>query len=285
MSRETEKCIVMKKSILILLLVAVLVSSCGTYAGQGAYVGGQFGAIIGSAIGGITDGRRGHDAGTLIGMAGGAVLGAVIGNAADRNREERIEELREERDRRMAQVLDQNNETADYQPEGVFDPNNGGDDRITFDPGTSTDTNTNTNVTSGVFGAPAPDATSVAPANTTANDVLVIRNATFRDASGDGVLTAGEECTISFEIMNRSGAPVYDVCPIVYDLTENKHIHISENLHIESIMPGKGIRYTAAIKGDSRLKEGTAHIRVGVMVKNVELEAQAKELNIATAKK
>ena len=258
----------MKKTILILLLAAVLVSSCGTYTGQGAYVGGQFGTIIGSAIGGITNGRRGHDAGTLIGMAGGAVIGAVVGSAADRNREQRVEELRRERDERLARVVEQDDTAADYQPEGVFDPNNGGDDRITFDPGTTA--NTGTNTVSGVFDA---------------NDVLVIRNATFRDASGDGVLTAGEECTISFEIMNRTGAPVYDVSPVVYDLTENKHIHISENLHIESIMPGKGIRYTAAIKGDSRLKEGTARIRVGVAVGNQEIESQAKELVIATKKK
>ena len=36
---------------------ALLLSSCGTYTGEGAYAGGTLGAILGSAIGGIS-GRR-----------------------------------------------------------------------------------------------------------------------------------------------------------------------------------------------------------------------------------
>ena len=264
----------MKKGILILICAGVLLSSCGTYTAEGAANGGYFGSLIGSMIGGITDGRRGSDIGGLVGLAGGAILGAAIGSAADRNREERIEELQRERDERLAQVLEQDNDATAYQPDGVFDPNNGGDDRITFD-----------STNSGVFPDEPATNSGVFSAERSTNDVLVIRHARFIDASGDGVLVAGEECTISFEIMNNSGAPVYNVTPTVYELTNNKHIHISENLRIESIMPGKGIRYTAAIKGDRKLKEGTANIRVGVMVNDQELTAQSKELAIQTRKK
>ena len=43
----------MKKPLILLFSSALLLSSCGTYTGSGAYVGGSFGSILGSAIGGI----------------------------------------------------------------------------------------------------------------------------------------------------------------------------------------------------------------------------------------
>ena len=73
----------MKKSTIILVGVVLLLSSCNTYTGAGAYTGGMFGSILGSAIGGITGGPRGSDVGAIVGMAGGAAIGAVIGSAAD----------------------------------------------------------------------------------------------------------------------------------------------------------------------------------------------------------
>ena len=74
----------MKKTLVVSVCGLLLLSSCGTYTGQGAYVGGSFGSIIGSAIGGIAGGWRGSDVGSLIGMAGGAAVGAAIGSAADK---------------------------------------------------------------------------------------------------------------------------------------------------------------------------------------------------------
>ena len=60
-----------------MLGVALLMSSCGTYTAEGAYVGAQFGTILGSAVGGISGGWRGSDIGAIVGMAGGAVVGAA----------------------------------------------------------------------------------------------------------------------------------------------------------------------------------------------------------------
>ena len=56
----------MKKSMMALTASAVLLSSCGTYTGQGAFAGATFGSVLGSAIGGISGGWRGHDIGTLL---------------------------------------------------------------------------------------------------------------------------------------------------------------------------------------------------------------------------
>ena len=47
----------MKKIAVLLVFGAALLSSCGTYTGEGAYLGGGAGAVLGSAIGGIAGGR------------------------------------------------------------------------------------------------------------------------------------------------------------------------------------------------------------------------------------
>lgn len=61
----------------------VLLSSCDTYTGTGAYTGATLGSILGSAIGGIAGGPRGSDYGTVVGMAVGAAVGGSVGAQAD----------------------------------------------------------------------------------------------------------------------------------------------------------------------------------------------------------
>lgn len=77
----------MKKNLIIIMIAALAVSSCGTYTGTGAYAGASLGGLIGSTIGCISGGHRGSDLGRLVGMAGGAAVGAAIGAAADQNRD------------------------------------------------------------------------------------------------------------------------------------------------------------------------------------------------------
>ena len=88
-----------------------------------------------------------------------------------------------------------------------------------------------------------------------------------------------------FEVFNRSSKPVYRVIPTVMEVTGNKHIRVSENVLVESIMPGKGIRYTAVIKTDSRLKDGEAVFRIGVMQRNKDIPSLAQEFRIRTTKR
>ena len=257
----------MKKNPLILLLAVLLLTSCNTYTGAGAATGGYFGSMVGSMIGGISDGRRGSNIGGLIGMAGGAVIGAVVGNAADQEEARRYEEYQQRRTEAVTQTRVPR--TDGYEDDRYFDPTNSGDDRITFD-----DTPATTGTT--------PPTRTVTPVT---HEGLVIRNAQFVDSNNDGVLVAGEECRVSFEIMNYSDKPIYDVQPLVYDLSGNKHIHISQNLHVERILPHRGIRYTATILGDSRLKNGTAHICLGVAQGNREVEGQTQNFVVTTRKR
>lgn len=266
---------VMKKMVMISACSLLLMSSCGTYTGQGAYVGGSFGSMIGSAIGGITGGWRGSDVGSLIGMAGGAAIGAAVGAAADRAQEQKYEDYMNARAQRRThsqrQYEDKANSGYDnsaYDDSG-FDQTNSGDDRLYgFGEDFSNAEDVNAPSTLDIRFAP-----------------LEIRHARILDASRDGVLSRGEEARMVFEVFNNSTQPIYHVQPTVSEVTGNKHIRISENVLVESIMPGKGIRYTALIKADDRLKDGDAVIRIGVMHRNKEVPSQSKEFPIQTSKR
>lgn len=261
----------MKKLLVISVGTMLLLSSCGTYAGSGAATGGYFGSIIGSAIGGITGGWRGSDIGSLVGMVGGAMVGAAIGSAADEAEQQKYAEYQEQRQERMR---DMQRRSTSQQPEygsddSGFDSSNSGDDRLFgFDENFSVVENVNAPTTAELRFTP-----------------VAIRNARLIDASRDGVLVRGEEARMVFEVFNNSERPAYRVLPTVTEVTGNKHIHISENAMVESIMPGKGIRYTATIKADSRLRDGSAIIRIGVMQGNKEIPSQTREFTIKTSRR
>lgn len=278
----------------ITLCAALTLCGCGTYTGEGAYIGGQFGTVIGSAIGGISGGPRGSDIGTLVGMAGGAAIGAVVGSAADKAQQEKYEQYQRERDERYARrgggyddggggAYDSGGTSGGYDESG-FDPTNSGDDRITFDdaPASSGD----------VYTTVEPRTVSVDQLSQTLpgysmklSPLIEVRNATFVDRDGDGVMRAGEECKVSFEIMNRSSMTLYDITPTVVETTGNKHIHISPSIRVENIAPGMGVRYTATVMAGKRLKNGEAVIRVAVAQGNNEITSQVEEFRVKTMKK
>ena len=245
----------MKKSLTIALSSLLILSGCDTYAGSSAYLGSNIGAILGSAIGGINDGPRGSDVGTIIGMAGGAVVGAIIGNSADQRAHDEMVEHREAvKQRRMEQQQNEmpesnysSNDTDNYT--SGFDATNSGDDRI-YDFSSSDYT--------GNYSA-----------------------ARFVDDNEDGKIQRDEICKIIFEVINRGNQPLTDVVPTVIEANGNRHIFISPSMHIESIAPGKGIRYTAVIKADSRLKEGNARFCVSV-IQGGEAISKVSEFNIPT---
>ena len=282
---DNKERIIMKKSLTIALSSLLILSGCDTYAGSSAYLGSNIGAILGSAIGGINDGPRGSDVGTIIGMAGGAVVGAIIGNSADQRAHDEMVEHREAvKQRRMEQQQNEmpesnysSNDTDNYT--SGFDATNSGDDRI-YDFSSSDYT--------GNYSAQTPK--EQMPQNSSVEDLaqsftytpsIEIRNARFVDDNEDGKIQRDEICKIIFEVINRGNQPLTDVVPTVIEANGNRHIFISPSMHIESIAPGKGIRYTAVIKADSRLKEGNARFCVSV-IQGGKAISKVSEFNIPT---
>lgn len=267
----------------------LLVSSCGTYAGTGAYAGVGLGSILGSAIGGLSDGPRGSDLGTIIGMAGGAVVGAAIGNAQDQKRQADLDQYhRDKAERAAARATRQQQGTVEpyTTPESDpsygsgFDETNSGDDRI-YD--------FNSSEYTGDYTAQQPVAT--APASSSVEDLtegftyspdIEVRNARFVDDNEDNAISRGELCKVIFEIVNRSQRTLHDVQPTVVEANANRHLFISPSVHVEKIEPGKGVRYTALVKADNRLKKGNAKICVSVLEGTNKIISKVSEFNIPT---
>lgn len=267
---------VMKKVILLMLCSSLVMSSCDTYTGSGAYAGGSIGSILGSAIGGLSGGPRGSDMGTIIGMAGGAVVGAVIGSQADKEQADREAAYQQDRVERRS-GSDYSNTPVTDNPE-IFDSNNGGDDRLYDFKGKDY---------TGDYSAQQP--TTSMPSATVEelgarfsySPTLEIVNARFVDDNEDNCLNRNETCKVIFEILNRGYKPVYDVVPTVVETTGNKHIFISPSIHVEKISPGSGVRYTAMVKADRKLKDGMARFCVSVIHEGKSI-SKVNEFNIPT---
>lgn len=289
----------MGKSFIIGMSALLLLGSCDTYTGTGAYMGSTLGSIFGSAIGGIAGGPHGSDVGTIVGMVGGAVAGAAIGQATDQKqqaqREADIADMRARRAERQARRqgaygndntyghgnnYGYDNQGSDYSGSG-FDANNGGDDRIYDFKGSDY---------SGNYSAKQPDVNM--PMQSSVDNLaenlkytpdIEIKNARFVDGNQDGKIERGELSKVIFEVYNRGNHTLYDVVPTVVEATGNRHIMISPNMHVELIQPGKGIRYTALVKADNRLKDGNAQFCVSVVQGNKKI-SKVCEFDIPTAR-
>ena len=285
----------------------MLLSSCGTYEGSGAYTGATLGSILGSAIGGLSDGPRGSDLGTLIGTVGGAAVGAAIGAKADQQRAEDLQQYQHDKAERAAararrqqsyqpqensgqqynaQPQSNNNSTTDYSEEGKeqsgFDATNSGDDRIYDFNGTDY---------TGSMSTQQPQVTM--PMHSSVEDMagnlkyspsIEIKNARFLDDNQDGKIERGEMSKVIFEVFNRSNKTLYDIVPTVVEASGNKHLFISPSMHVEKLAPGQGIRYTALVLGDNRIKDGSAKICVSV-VQGGKSISKISEFNIPTVKR
>lgn len=294
------------KHIIIALTATMLLASCGTYTGQGAFTGAQFGSILGSAIGGISNGPRGSDIGTIVGMAGGAIIGGVIGQQADQQRQSDLAQYRNNKAERAthrnngnynynsnggsynndnysaSSNYDNYGENGDDSNDNVIDPTNSGDDRL-YDFSSSDYT--------GSYSAQQPF--TQMPASSSVDDLLQgmkyaphieIRNARIVDANQDNIISRGELCKVIFEVYNTGQSTLHDIQPTVVEANGNRHLFISPGIHVEQLQPGAGIRYTAMLKADNRLGDGTAHICLSV-VQGENAISKVTEFSVPTSKK
>lgn len=256
---------------------ALLVSSCTTGAGAGAYAGSSLGSVLGSAIGGIVGGPHGSDVGTIFGMAGGAVVGGALGDAAEKAQRRSAQQYDDDtyasgNSRSYSNGGNSGNYVGDdFDPSQMVDNSNSGDDRIDFGAPSSSGANA-TMGNAPMANAPmsnAPSSQSVDASRVEqiygkakSDGKLTIRNVRFADSNGDGVLSGDEIGQVSFEIYNETDAPIYNFDPSVVEAEANKRIYISPSVRVENIMPGQGLRYTATVKADRRIKDGEIRLLV-----------------------
>ena len=162
---------------------------------------------------------------------------------------------------------------TDIDPSAMVDSTNLGDDRIDFSPSDGTGAQNGVHVgaqasagqtAAGAGGVPTVDASrieSIYSARESRPGHLTIKNVRFADTDGDSRLHSGEIGRVSFEIYNNTDATVYDFYPTVA-AAESARISISPSVRVESIAPGQGIRYTATVRADRRVKTGTQQLMV-----------------------
>ena len=279
-----------------IMSAALVASSCTTGAGAGAYTGSSLGSVLGSAIGGIAGGPRGSDIGTIFGMAGGAVVGAAVGDAANKQhhqdqdddlaqRNQRIQRQKAQRNRSYNDTYSQQDDTYmpssnnnskpvyeqpyssnqqpvdDIDPTQMVDTTNSGDDRIDFDVNSSSTLPNNNPDTS--VSMDAGKVEQIYGANKAAESgKITIKNVRFEETAEHNVLHGGEVGKVMFEMYNETQAPIYNFMPTVVEAYGNKRIYISPSVRVENIMPGQGLRYTATVKADKRIKDGEIRLLV-----------------------
>ena len=270
----------MKNVVIYVASAALMLSSCNTYEGQGAYAGIQLGGIFGSAIGGLNGGPRGSAMGTIVGMTGGAIVGAAIGAAQEKKEKQelhdRYEKVRQAREQRQQMGTDDVYPYGQEEDGSGFDASNGGDDRLyDFQIGGSESA------------AAEPEAEKQFPVFHVGEDAhagnVEIRNIRFVGNHGDKTIARNEICEVSFEVYNTSKSTIFNVQPSLTELTNNKHIIISPAIRVEQIAPGKGVRYTAMIKADNRLQDGQITLLASVSKGNQSMDMV--EFTMSTMKK
>lgn len=257
----------MKKYSIMIMSAALVASSCTTGAGTGAYAGSSLGSVLGSAIGGIAGGPRGSDIGTIFGMAGGAVVGAAVGDATTKqHHQDQDDTYMPSSNYNNRPVYEQpyssnQQPVDDIDPTQMVDTTNSGDDRIDFDVNSSSTLPNNNPDTS--VSMDAGKVEQIYGANKAAESgKITIKNVRFVETAEHNVLHGGEVGKVMFEMYNETQAPIYNFMPTVIEADGNKRIYISPSVRVENIMPGQGLRYTATVKADKRIKDGEIRLLV-----------------------
>lgn len=264
----------MKKYSVMIMSAALVASSCTTGAGTGAYAGSQLGSVLGSAIGGIAGGPRGSDIGTIFGMAGGAVVGAAVGDATTKqHHQDQDDTYMPSSNYNNKPVYEQpysSNQPSyssnqqpvdDIDPTQMVDTTNSGDDRIDFDVNSSSTLPNNNPDTSVSMDAGKVEQIYGA-SKASESGKITIKNVRFVETAEHNVLHGGEVGKVMFEMYNETQAPIYNFMPTVVEADGNKRIYISPSVRVENIMPGQGLRYTATVKADKRIKDGEIRLLV-----------------------
>ena len=108
---------------------------------------------------------------------------------------------------------------------------------------------------------------------------LEVSNVNFVDSNNNRRLDNGEKAYIVFDIYNRSQKTLYNVAPTIK--CSSKRVAISSPATVESVQPGQGIRYTAAVVPVRKLRNEP--LTFTVSFGSGQEEVVAKTFSIKTA--
>lgn len=291
-----------KYSIMIMsaaLVASSCTTGAGTGAYAGSQLGSVLGSAIGGIAGGPRGSDIGTIFGMAGGAVVGAAVGdaATKQHHQDQDddlaqRNQRIQRQKAQRNRSYDDTYSQQDDTYmpssnnnnrpvyeqpyssnqpsyssnqlpvdDIDPTQMVDTTNSGDDRIDFDANSSSTLPNNNPDTS--VSMDAGKVEQIYGANKAAESgKITIKNVRFVETAEHNVLHGGEVGKVMFEMYNETQAPIYNFMPTVVEADGNKRIYISPSVRVENIMPGQGLRYTATVKADKRIKDGEIRLLV-----------------------
>ena len=291
-----------KYSIMIMsaaLVASSCTTGAGTGAYAGSQLGSVLGSAIGGIAGGPRGSDIGTIFGMAGGAVVGAAVGdaATKQHHQDQDddlaqRNQRIQRQKAQRNRSYDDTYSQQDDTYmpssnnnnrpvyeqpyssnqpsyssnqlpvdDIDPTQMVDTTNSGDDRIDFDVNSSSTLPNNNPDTSVSMDAGRVE--QIYGANKAAESgKITIKNVRFVETAEHNVLHGGEVGKVKFEMYNETQAPIYNFMPTVVEADGNKRIYISPSVRVENIMPGQGLRYTATVKADKRIKDGEIRLLV-----------------------
>ncbi len=217
----------MKKILLSVCIVGLLLSGCASMnSGGGPSAGAMLaGASVGGNVGGAIGGIVGSNSNRWNGGWRGSAIGSLVGTVAGAAIGGVVSsEVRKQQQKEAAQ------QQIQYEDNGYY--NQG--------------TYNNSYTSSGAI------------------NPLQIENIPFVDANRNRTINPNESSKIIFDIYNDGSEAVYNIVPVVQDLSKSKAITISPSTMIECIQPGAGFRYTATLNAGKKLKPGEITIRVAL---------------------
>ena len=198
-------------SIVCLFAASAILSSCSSspsyYSMSGTMAGASIGSQIGEAIGWFSGGHNRYGS-SLVGRVIGTAAGAGIGYSIT---QKQISNLNKQYDNRNTVSENTYNNT--------------------FTPGSNT---INRNF-------------RIGKNSKTYNNSLCIGNISYQDENGDGKISKGETCTITYEVSNNTQWLISDLVVAISEETNTKRFAFSPSTPNVSISPGGTIRYKANV--------------------------------------
>ncbi len=198
-------------SIVCLFAASVILSSCSTspsyYSMSGTMAGASIGSQIGEAIGWFSGGHNRYGS-SLVGRVIGTAAGAGIGYSIT---QKQISNLNKQYDNRN--TVSENTYNNTFTPE-------------------SNTINRNFRIGKN---------------SKTYNNSLCIGNISYQDENGDGKISKGETCTITYEVSNNTQWLISDLVVAISEETNTKRFAFSPSTPNVSISPGGTIKYKANV--------------------------------------
>ena len=276
----------MKRNVFVfIILLSQLFYSCTRSTGTGMAIGSQFGNLLGGAVGEAIGGRKGAFVGSVFGMAAGAVIGESIETKNYEKRQREIKRYRqrvlEREERRYKGSNNDSSPRTRNSDEPLYTESEKGDDRIEWQE--NKEVQEKSVSLDGLKNKPNDNPHEELKTAEARQESIVIKSFAFKNNRNDLSLVRNESATLVVELYNANDTTLYNIEPIVQEVTHNKHILLSENVKISRVEPYSTIRCTFNVVADKHLNNGSAIFTIKVKQNN-RLVSLDKMLEIETRK-